>query len=98
MSFNLERNRIDKVSKETILDELKRVAEHYNFREFTGREFDKVATKCKKTTVLNNFESWEHALKATGLDLKPHKKPRKDQIPEQLLFKRSRNGVEAIRP
>lgn len=86
MAFKLERNRIDKVSKKAIIDELKRVAEHYGYREFTGREFDKVATKCKKTTVLNNFDSWTLALKVTGLELKSHKKPRKDQIPEQQLF------------
>lgn len=86
MAFELERKRIDKISKEAIIDELKKVAEYYGFREFTGREFDKVSDECKKTAVLNNFGTWNQALKATGLNLKPYKKPRKDKIPEKLLF------------
>jgi hypothetical protein len=86
MTFTLKRNRIDKLFPDVILAELRRVAEHYGFRYFTGREFDRVAVNCKKTTVLNNFGSWEAALREAGLALPPARKPRKDLIPETELF------------
>lgn len=86
MTFTLRRNRIDKLSPDAVIAELRRVAEHYGFRYFTGREFDRVATNCKKTTVLNQFGSWEAALRKAGLELAPSRKPRKDQIPETELF------------
>lgn len=86
MTFTLKRNRIDKLSPDAVIAELKRVAEHYGFRYFTGREFDRVAINCKKTTVLNNFGSWETGLRAAGLALAPTRKPRKDLIPETELF------------
>jgi len=86
MTFKLQRNRIDKLSPDAIVAELRRVAAHYGFRYFTGREFDRIATNCKKTTVMNNFGSWEAALHAAGLELAPIRKPRKDKIPETELF------------
>ena len=86
MTFTLKRNRIDKVSRAAILAELKRVAEHYGFRYFTGREFDRVAISCKKTTVLNSFTTWDAALRAAGLSSAPIRKPRKDLVPQTDLF------------
>ena len=75
-----ERNRIDKISKEKILVELQRVAEHYGLRTFSGREFDAVADGCSKSTAAREFGSWENALKATGLELSAHRNPRKDRV------------------
>jgi hypothetical protein len=86
MKYQLNRERIDKFPKSVVVDELRRVAEHYGRREFTRHEFDKVATRCKGTKVLDVFESWQDALKATGFELKSRKKARKDRIPEEDLF------------
>jgi len=86
MTFTLQRNRIDKLSQETVIAELRRVAEHYGFRYFTGREFDRVANNCKKATAMRTFGSWKAALRAAGLEVEPRRKPRKDQIPEPELF------------
>ena len=110
MKYKLDRERIDKLPDSVVVDELRRVAEHYGLREFTRHEFDKVATSCKGTKVLNVFGSWKRALEATRLQLKPHKAPRKDRIPEQDLFaelervwhelghRPSRNEFEASSP
>ena len=86
MTFTLQRPRIDKVSPDPVKAELRRVAEHYHFRYFTGREFDQAASICKHTTVLRIFGSWEGALRAAGLAIAPIRKPRSDQIPEVELF------------
>jgi hypothetical protein len=86
MKYSLDRYRIDKFSREDIVEELKRVAKIYSFRRFSGREFDKESRLCKKTAVLNNFNSWEDALAATGIDLQPHRNTRSDLIPEHELF------------
>jgi len=86
MTFTLQRHRIDKVSPDAVLAELRRVAEHYGFRYFTGRDFNLVATNCKKTTVLKVFGTWAAALRAVGLEVAPTRKPRSDQIPETELF------------
>lgn len=86
MTFSLERNRIDKISREAMTDELKRVAKHYRYKYFAKRQFDDVAKTCKSTAVINEFGSWPKALLAIGIELKPSRKPRKDQIPEHELF------------
>ena len=87
MKFSLDRHRIDKISKEEMVSELKRVAEFYDFRRFSGREFDNVSTLCKRAAVIKAFDSWDIALEATGLNLKPHRNKRKDTIPEVELFR-----------
>jgi 5-methylcytosine-specific restriction endonuclease McrA len=87
MKFSLDRHRIDKISKEEMVSELKRVAEFYDFRRFSGREFDIVSTLCKRAAVIKAFVSWDIALEATGLNLKPHRNKRKDTIPEVELFR-----------
>lgn len=87
MDLNFDRNRIDKVPLDVVIEELKAAAKHYGYRKFSGREFDRVSTRCKRSVVFNNFKTWEKALAATGLTLKPYpRKPRKDLIPESDLF------------
>jgi len=86
MEFSLDRHRIDRIPTEDIVAELKRVAEVYGFRRFSGPEFDKVSTLCKRSAILHRFDSWDDALAATGLDLRPHRNRRCDAIPEPQLF------------
>jgi hypothetical protein len=66
MKFSLDRHRIDKISKEEMVSELKRVAEFYDFRRFSGREFDIVSTLCKRAAVIKAFVSWKHCLRSNG--------------------------------
>ncbi|MHC4454042.1 MAG: homing endonuclease associated repeat-containing protein [Planctomycetota bacterium] len=86
MKFSLDRHRIDKIPRDDMVAELKRVAEVYEFRRFSGWEIDKVSNLCKRSAVINEFSSWDKALIATGLDLKPHRNKRRDTIPEKELF------------
>ena len=86
MAIGIERKRIDKISKDLVLEELRRVAEHYGNRVFTQKEFNAVAKACKGTTVLRAFGNWGNALEAIGIELKPRKSTRKDQVPVQDLF------------
>ena len=86
MKFTLERQRIDKIPRQELISELKRVAELFEFRRFSGREFDEVSSLCKRSAVIKEFGSWDEALKSTGLELKPHRNRRRDAIPEVGLF------------
>ncbi len=86
MSFSLERSRIDKLSKDFVLDELRRVGAQRGSRYFTGREFNQTSTKCKHTTVLRTFGTWQAALQAAGIDSTPKRKQRADAIPVPALF------------
>lgn len=86
MDFSLDRRRIDKIPREDIITELKRVAKVYDFRRFSGREFDNVSSLCKRCAIIKELGSWDNALAATGLDLKPHRNRRRDTIPERDLF------------
>ena len=86
MKFKLDRHRIDKISTEDMIAELKRVAEFYDFRRFSGWEFDKVSTLCKRGAIMIRFGTWDNALAAIGLDLSPHRNKRRDTISEPELF------------
>lgn len=86
MEYFLDRHRIDKIPQQVVVEELQRVAAHYDNRYFTAKEFDAVAVRCKATTALRAFGSWRAAIEAAGLVLVPYKKPRIDQVPEQDLF------------
>ena len=84
--MNLNRPRIDQISNADILTELKRVAQHYELRTFTRHEFDAVSKRCKGSVVLRAFGTWAAALSATGLQLIPHRNPRRDQLPVNILL------------
>lgn len=86
MEFKFDRPRQDRISDEVIIAELKRVAQLVGNRTFTRHEFDQRACACKGSAVLSRFKTWKAALEATGLNLKPHKNPRKDQIPADDLL------------
>jgi hypothetical protein len=86
MTFRLERKRTDKISRDAVLEELRRVAKHYNYRTFTLKEFNTVATRCKASTVLREFGSWENALVSIGASLAHRQAYRADRIPVEDLF------------
>lgn len=86
MEFRLDRHRIDKIPTEEMIAELKRIAELYDFRRFSGPEFDNVSTLCKRSAIRHRFGSWDDALAATGFDLRSHRNKRRDSIPELELF------------
>jgi len=85
MRFSLDRERIDALPKELVMEELKRVAKHYEYRKFSRREFDAVAESCKGSTVLKKFGSWQTALESIGVVLKPHKVNRQKISDQELL-------------
>lgn len=85
MKYSLGRERIDTLPKHVVLEELRRVAKHYDYRRFSRHEFDAIATECKGSTVINKFGSWANALNAIGISLKQHRANRK-QITDKELF------------
>jgi len=89
--MNLERHRIDRLSDEEIIGELKEVAKHYDFVKFTRHEFDKISRNCKGTAVISRFGSWEEALAKTELELKESpKKPRHFISENELMVEMAR--------
>ncbi len=86
MKYQINRDPINKIKKDVIINELKRVAKHYNYTRFTRHEFDKIASNCKGTSVLNMFGSWQKALDSIGCNLKPRPKISKIQITDKELF------------
>ena len=81
MEYVFKRSRIDKFTKERMLDELEKAAQKFDYIEFGWRDFDKVAN-IGAASVKKGFGSWKKALKALkehlnikGLDLSPRKSP-----------------------
>lgn len=87
MEFKFDRPRQDRIAEELIIAELKRIAELVGCRTFTRHEFDQLSSVCKGSVVLSRFKTWKIALEATGLNLRPHKKTRKDKIPQEDLIR-----------
>jgi hypothetical protein len=83
--FKLDRQHINKIPQSQVIDELKRVAEVYNYRSFTRHEFDKVSKSCKGSKVLSVFGSWSKALEAIGRKLEKRQVDR-SIIPTKALF------------
>ena len=83
--LSLDRDYTNRIRKEQVVAELRRVAVKLGSRRFSRREFDEHAQGCKGSTVLKNFGTWEQALDATGLDLAPHRTPRTQISDSQLL-------------
>lgn len=89
--MRLDRHRIDRLSDEEIIGELREVAKHYDFVKFTRHEFDKVAKNCKGTAVISRFGSWNDALAKTELELKEKpKKPRRFISDNELMVEMAR--------
>jgi 5-methylcytosine-specific restriction endonuclease McrA len=71
--YKYHHNNTNKISRNTIIDELIKVAKHYNFTYFTRHDFDKISTECKGTAVLSEFGTWKNALSSLNVRLKPKK-------------------------
>ncbi|MFA5188197.1 MAG: HNH endonuclease [Patescibacteria group bacterium] len=77
MDFQFKRKRLDTLSNKQMLDELEKVAKHFNYVEFGWRDFDKVAN-ISAGSIKNHFGNWTKGLEALrqhlsqkGLDLSP---------------------------
>lgn len=88
--FTLTRQRIDKLPKSVVLDELRAAAEHFGGRRFSRREFDGIAKRCKGTTVLKHFATWAAALESLGIAFRPHRPNRKQISDAELLAELAR--------
>jgi phosphopantothenate synthetase len=53
--MRLEMHRIDRMSDDEHIDELKEVVKLYSNFKFTRHEFDKIAKKCKGIVVFARF-------------------------------------------
>ncbi len=86
MKYTLERDPLNKIPTETIIDELRKAAKHFKYIHFTRHEFDRIASTCKGSTVLSRFGTWEKALKSTRYALKSRPKKSQIKIPNEELF------------
>lgn len=80
-------NRLSDYSDESILDEIRRVAELLNERPLTINSFDKEG-KVNHTTITRRFGNWQKALEKAGLDESfihtKNRKLSKEQIIKEL--------------
>ena len=74
MKFEFERRQINKIPRSKIIEELEKVAEHFNYTDFKQDDFDKLAD-ISYFTVNREFGSWEKTmqflkehLKKKGID------------------------------
>ncbi len=77
MDFNFQRKRIDTIPEERKLEALEKAAKHFNYIEFSWRDFNKVST-ISASAIKTHFGSWKKALAALkkhlqqkGLDISP---------------------------
>ncbi len=88
--FNLNRRRVDALSRDVLVQELRKVAEQLGGRRFSRHEFDLHATECKGSAVLAHFGTWSAALSAIGTPLADHRPNRKQITDVQLLSELAR--------
>jgi hypothetical protein len=88
--FNLNRRRVDALTPEVLVQELRKVAEQLGGRRFSRREFDRLATVCKGSAVLAHFGTWAEALNAIGMTLRDHRPDRKQISDADLLVELAR--------
>lgn len=77
MDYEFRRKRIDTISEEKKLEELENVARHFNYTEFSWRDFNKLSN-ISASAIKVHFGSWKKALAALklhlqrkGMDLSP---------------------------
>jgi len=77
MDFNFQRKRVDTIPEDKKLEELEKAAKHFNYIEFSWRDFNKVST-ISASAIKTHFGTWKNALAALkkrlqqkGLDLSP---------------------------
>jgi len=61
MKFQFERKQISKVSRHTIIDELEKVAKHYNYSDFRQADFNKLSN-ISHDTVCRELGSWKNIM------------------------------------
>ena len=83
--MNFDRKRIDFITHEQVINELKKVSSIFQGQYFGKREFDKNTTSCKSTKVIDTFGSWESALKEIGISQSATRKPRIDKNDDENL-------------
>ena len=90
MEFQFDRHRIDKIPRSEIISELGKAAEHFQYTEFTKREFNEISS-ISASTVQREFGSWSRAIAAIrenlakkDIDLEPR---RKGSYSDMQLFK-----------
>jgi len=88
--FNLYRRRVDALSRDLLVQELRKVAEQLGGRRFSRHEFDLHATECKGSAVLAHFGTWSAALNVIGSPLADHRPNRKQITDVQLLSELAR--------
>ena len=77
MDFNFQRRRMDTIPEEKKIEALEQAAKHFNYIEFSWRDFNKIST-ISASAIKVHFGSWKKALAALkkhlqqkGLDLSP---------------------------
>ena len=80
MEYKFKRTRIDKFSREKLINELEKTAKHFDYIEFGKRDFAQVANM-SAGPVIKEFGSWSGAidflrehLKSKKIELKPRKR------------------------
>lgn len=94
--FKFERHQINKIPREKVIQELEKVAEHYNYSDFKQDDFDKLAD-ISAYKVYRELGSWDKVMlflvdhyKAKGIDFKIT--TRRTSYSEQEIF----NEMEKI--
>ncbi len=87
--FDFNRRQISKIPRERIIEELEKVAKHFNYSDFSQSDFNKFAS-ISYFTVNREFGSWENALKY----LEEHFK--KQNIEFKLTTRRSSYSVKEM--
>ncbi|MGA2121530.1 MAG: HNH endonuclease [Methanoregula sp.] len=77
MDFNFQRRRIDTIPEDKKIEALENAAKHFNYIEFSWRDFNKVST-ISASAIKTHFGSWKKGLAALkkhlqqkGLNLSP---------------------------
>ena len=112
--FEFGRHQISKIPREKVIDELEKVAKHFNYTDFKQDDFDKIAD-ISYYKVYREFGSWEKALqfladhlKRKGIDFQITSRRSQYSIQEmfdemekiwvQLGHRPSRNEWNALKP
>ena len=88
--YSIHRPRINRVTQDQMIAELKNAAQHFGYKKFSRHDFDKVSATVKGTAILSCFGSWDNALKATGIELSPNVKDRSIIKTEELFIEMDR--------
>ena len=68
MDYEVKRTRIDKLPESRLLEELEKVARHFNYVEFGWRDFNKVSD-ISANTIKKHYGTWKKGLNALKIYL-----------------------------